>query len=210
MNRRERSIHQKIKKYSKGVFDGIKRLHHNWDHVMRVYARAEIICRTEKSSDFVALTSVLLHDIGYVHGVKYHALAGSMDCREKILPGLGLTDAEIDGICHCIEAHDPESGVLPSTIESKIVYDADLLEKSDWPGIIEGRFHRVAREFGLTPEEFSRMFIRKYKPFFYTKRAREMDNGRLELILRLFEKTTWPKIIFPGLKGGDQNRIDID
>lgn len=188
MNDLERNILVQIMDFSKKIYDQMNRIHHNWDHIMRDYRRAEIICAEEKANDFVVLSAITMHDLGYLFGPEGHALSGARACRENILPEYNLPKPIIEKICHCIEAHDPDSGVLPQTIEAKIVADADLLEKSDLMVIMEGLFNNVAREFNITYRDYIRLFLRKMKPNFYTKKAEEMDNGRLELIRKLFEK----------------------
>lgn len=191
----EEALLARIKECSKIIYDRMNRPHHNWDHAERVYRRAGVICsaekaeKTEKADRFIVLASALLHDIGYMYGAENHALAGARECREKILPGLNIPGPVIERICHCIEAHDHNTEIPPQTIEAKIVWDADLLEKSDWEGIIRGSFQNVAVEFGITAPEFARMFVKKFKPIFYTRKAVEMDNGRLDLIIKLFART---------------------
>lgn len=188
MNDLERSALLQIMDFSKKKYDRMNRIHHNWDHIMRDYRRAEIICDEEKANKFVVLAAITLHDLGYLFGHEGHALNGARECRENILPEYILSKPIIEQICHCIEAHDPESGVPPQTIEAKIVADADLLEKSDLTLVMEGFFNNVAREFKINHQDYIKLYLRKIKPNFYTQKAKEMDNGRLELIRKLFEK----------------------
>jgi len=184
----------KLANTAKGMYDrgGLKR--HNWDHISRNYNRAVIIMEQESADVEITLAGVILHDIGYFYGnLKEHAHLGAEQCA-GLLFDLGYTDAEVGAIRHCIVAHDPASGVLPETIEAKIVYDADMLDKSDIALLLSGSLYDVAEEFGVTITEHAGSFVKRFEPLlqegraFFTEAGKKWDNGNLAAIVALAKR----------------------
>lgn len=178
----------------KGMYDrqGLKR--HNWDHISRNFNRARQLLQTEAAQSEITLAGVILHDIGYFFGtVKSHAHLGAEQC-EEILVGLKYGPEEVEFIRHCILAHDPTSGVLPETIEAKIVYDADMLDKADLDLLLKGSWADVAEEFHVTVPEYAAFFVNRFEPLlhngraFYTESARHRDNGNLAAIIDIAKR----------------------
>ena len=166
---------------------GLKR--HNWDHITRNFNRARHILEKESAKVELTLAGVILHDIGYFYGnLQGHAHVGAERC-EGLLVELGYGQEEVEVIRHCIVAHDPASGVLPETIEAKIVYDADMLDKADLALLLGGSWADVAEEFGVTVTEYAEFFINRFEPLlkegraYYTETGRCWDNGNLALII---------------------------
>src|SRR5450631_2553660 len=167
--------------------EGLKR--HNWDHVSRNFSRARQILEKESAKVEITLAGVILHDIGYFYGnLQGHAHMGAERCQ-GLLVGLGYEREEVEGIRHCIVAHDPASGVLPETIEAKIVYDADMLDKADLALLLKGSWVDVAEEFCVTVTEYAELFINRFEPLlkegraYYTETGKHFDNGNLALII---------------------------
>ena len=176
---------------AKDMYDrgGLKR--HNWDHISRNYGRARIILEQESAHVELTLAGVILHDIGYFYGnLQDHAHLGAEHC-EGLLVELGYGEEEVAGIRHCIVAHDPASGVLPETMEAKIVYDADMLDKADIALLLKGSLSDVAEEFGVTITEHADSFINRFEPLlqegraYFTEAGRRWDNGNLAAIIDL-------------------------
>jgi HD superfamily phosphodiesterase len=189
----------KLAETAKDMYDrgGLKR--HNWDHISRNFNRAVIILEQECADIELTLAGVILHDIGYFYGnLKDHAHLGAEQCA-RLLVDLGYCDEEVEAIRHCIVAHDPASGVVPETVEAKIVYDADMLDKSDIALLLSGSLADVAEEFGVTVTVHAVSFINRFEPLlqegraFFTEAGRSWDNGNLaaiiDLIKRLREQT---------------------
>lgn len=184
----------KLAETAKGMYDrgGLKR--HNWDHISRNFNRAVIILEQESADVEISLAGVILHDIGYFYGnLKDHAHMGAEQCV-GMLVALGYSDEEAEAIRHCIAAHDPASGVLPETIEAKIVYDADMLDKSDIALLLGGSLADVAEEFGVTVTVHAGSFIRRFEPLlqegraFFTEAGKKWDNGNLAAIIDLAKR----------------------
>ena len=100
---------------------------HDFEHVMRVYRNAKKICKTENGNKKLILSAVLLHDIIKIKNQKNSALK-SAKLSEKILKENYFLDDEIRIISNAIKEHSFSKGKFPSTIEGKILQDADRLD----------------------------------------------------------------------------------
>ncbi len=163
---------------AKAMYDqeGLKR--HNWDHISRNFKRAIQILEMEPANVEITLVGVILHDIGYFNGnLQGHAHMGAKRC-ESLLAEMGYGQEEVEGIKHCIVAHDPASGVVPETIEAKIVYDSDMLDKADPALLLKGSWVDVAEEFRVTLNDYAEFFINRFEPLLQEKRAYYTEAGR--------------------------------
>ena len=100
---------------------------HDFEHVMRVYRNAERICKSENGNKKLILSAVLLHDIIKIKNRKDSALK-SAKLSEKILKENYFLDDEIIIISDAIKEHSFSKGKIPSTLEGKILQDADRLD----------------------------------------------------------------------------------
>jgi uncharacterized protein len=168
------------------------RAHHNFNHVLRDLHRALLIAQEEEGVNYtVLIPSVLLHDIGFCtheHGKEGHDAVGARLAAE-MLPSMGYRQNEIDAICHCIFAHKGHAEV-PTTLEAKILYDADVLEKAGLVFLLFGG--KVIGEFQESIDEFLSREIahrsREISRGLYTRKSRELDGGRLQKVVSLFRQ----------------------
>jgi uncharacterized protein len=100
---------------------------HDFEHIMRVYHNAEKICKNEYGNKKLILSAVLLHDVVKIRNKKNSALQ-SAKISEKILRNNSFSNDEIIIICDAIKDHSFSKGKTPSTIEGKILQDADRLD----------------------------------------------------------------------------------
>ena len=100
---------------------------HDFEHIMRVYRNAEKICKTENGNKKLILSAVLLHDIVKIKNQKDSAIK-SAKLSEKILKENNFFDDEIEIISDAIKEHSFSKGKIPSSIEGKILQDADRLD----------------------------------------------------------------------------------
>ena len=162
---------------------------HNFHHVIRDLYRALIIAASEEPVKYtVLIPSILLHDIGFSDpGFKTegHDVVGAR-IASKILRSFGFDEPTCHAVCHCVRSHKGKAE-LPETIEAKILYDADVLEKAGAVALIHGG--KIICEFGQTLDEYLRKEIedrkREIARGFYTAKAREIDNGGLAKFLDL-------------------------
>ena len=100
---------------------------HDFEHIMRVYRNAERICKSEDGNKKLILSAVLLHDVIKTVNQKDSALK-SAKLSKKILSDYSFSNDEIIIICDAINDHSFSKGKTPSTIEGKILQDADRLD----------------------------------------------------------------------------------
>ncbi|NLL52022.1 MAG: HD domain-containing protein [Peptococcaceae bacterium] len=130
---------------------------HDLDHVLRVYQLAMFLAEDEKKVDRnVLIPAVLLHDIARrlededPSGKTDHALLGAA-MAGKILREQGYNEQLIPKIKDCIASHRFRSGSPPSSLEAKILYDADKLDVIGAVGI--------ARSYMLAGRHGERMYL---------------------------------------------------
>ena len=155
-----------------------------------------VIAAEESVNYSILIPGVLLHDIGFCdpdfkrlgHDVTGARLA------QKLLAGLDYEEETIQAITHCIRAHKGKAET-PGTIEAKILYDADVLEKAGLTYLILGG--RIVCEFEETIEDFLKREIsdraKELERGFYTRKGRELDGGRLAQVKSLLSQT-WKEI----------------
>lgn len=105
---------------------------HDINHLNRVWQTAQALLAEEANADaMVVQAACYLHDI--VNLPKDHpdrAQASRMAARLATtkLADLGFPSDKLDGVAHAIEAHSFSASIVPTTIEAKIVQDADRLD----------------------------------------------------------------------------------
>jgi uncharacterized protein len=105
---------------------------HGPDHIWRVYRTALYIGQLMDARLDILAAAALLHDIGRPferehRGKICHAEKGAELARE-ILQNLDFPKAVVDEIIHCIETHRYRGEKIPSTLEARILFDADKLD----------------------------------------------------------------------------------
>ena len=132
---------------------------HDFDHIMRVYKNAKKICHKEKVNTKLVLSAALLHDIvSYPKSDKRSKLSSirSAELSKKILKNYEFSDEEIEIISDAIRGHSFSQNKIPTTIEGKILQDADRLDALGAIGI--------ARVFAVAGSE-KRPFYNAEDPF---------------------------------------------
>lgn len=111
---------------------------HDFDHVMRVYNNAQKICKKEKANRRLVLCAVLLHDIVSYPKSDRHSKLSSTESAKKskiILKKYLFSKEEIVIISDAISDHSFSQNKTPSTLEGKILQDADRLDAMGAIGI---------------------------------------------------------------------------
>jgi uncharacterized protein len=158
---------------------------HDFEHITRVLKNALIIARKEKSDIRLITASVLLHDIVSYPKSDPRSKNSSFESAEKskkILKRYDFTQDEIKIISDAIRDHSFSRGVVPQTLEGKILQDADRLDALGSIGI--------ARTFAVAGAE-NRSFYNNDDPF-CKKRSPDDKNWTLDHFykkLLLLEKT---------------------
>lgn len=123
---------------------------HDLRHVYRVYKNCIYLSKFEKRVDVEVLkVAALFHDIARVKedqdntGKTDHAVLGAEMAR-KILTGIKYK--KINEVLHCIKSHRYRGVYRPSSIEAKILFDADKLDTLGAIGI--ARSYIIAGRYG--------------------------------------------------------------
>jgi uncharacterized protein len=116
---------------------------HNFEHVARVYNTALRLAKNEKVNLDVIKVAALLHDIGGAleqadHTGKTDHAIESARLAMPFLKDLGFPGDTIEHILACITTHRYRTTNRPSTLEAKIVFDADKLEALGAIGLARG------------------------------------------------------------------------
>jgi uncharacterized protein len=147
---------------------------HDFQHIMRVYKNAKLIGQREGADMDILLPAVLLHDIVvYPKGSAKSSRSSddSADLAENILQRYGCySQDKINLISHCIRTHSYSDGLVPASLEGKILQDADRLDALGAIGI--------ARTFSVGGSE-KRTFYNADDPF--CRSSRELDDRQWTL-----------------------------
>lgn len=111
---------------------------HDKHHIYRVLYSALLLAKGHPEADRdVVITACLLHDIGRDAQSKdpsiCHAREGARLARE-FLTGR-YPEAFVDRVCACIRTHRFRSDDPPTSIEAKLLFDADKLDAAGAVGI---------------------------------------------------------------------------
>ena len=110
--------------------EGSKDAAHDYDHLVRVIALADRIQASEGGNLLTIWAAVALHDLGQERerrtGVD-HALIGAA-LAEELLIDTPFPQEYIPDVQQAIREHRMTGGVIPKTLEGRILYDADKLD----------------------------------------------------------------------------------
>jgi uncharacterized protein len=104
---------------------------HGTLHLERVAATALRLAEEEGAAVEVVLPAAWLHDCVHVAKDSPDRACASRIAAEqavRYLESAGYPAAALPGIRHAIEAHSFSAGIVPETIEAKVVQDADRLD----------------------------------------------------------------------------------
>ncbi|MDI6883314.1 MAG: HD domain-containing protein [Patescibacteria group bacterium] len=167
---------KRIYNYAKSKYNKANLPQHNWGHILRDLYRALIIAETEKGANYsILISAVLLHDIGVTENeYQKHEEVGPLIIKRD-LPNFRYSKEEIGKIVHCVESHGGK--IKPETIEAKILFDADRLEKSGISGIFS--FYKAQQELKFPIDKWIERGIKRSQKFikegFYTKKAEKIS-----------------------------------
>jgi uncharacterized protein len=142
---------------------------HDLSHLQRVWHNVRLIQAQEGGDLPVMLAATLLHDCVAVEKNSPLRSQASRLAAEKataLLTALNWPAAEVSAVNHAIEAHSFSANITPTTLEAKIVQDADRLDSLGMLG--------VARTFYTA----GRMGSALYDPVDPEAKARDYDDKR--------------------------------
>jgi len=104
---------------------------HDWLHVLRVSKLASELCEAEGADVNVAVPAALLHELhNFPKNHPDSAKSGEI-CAQRageVLRDLGWSSDSVEKIGYCIAVHGFSAGVVPVTVEAKVLQDADRLD----------------------------------------------------------------------------------
>jgi uncharacterized protein len=111
---------------------------HDFSHIMRVYESAQKIGKAEGADMQVLLYAALLHDVGAeskLSGASAESDALRLRIAEKFLKKNGLPEDLRNKVLYAIDVHRFSKGIVPATLEAKILQDVDRLDAMGAIGI---------------------------------------------------------------------------
>lgn len=111
---------------------------HDYQHVLRVMANAKLIARAEGADERICVAAASLHELfNYPKGHPESKRSGEV-CAEharKVLAEMGEAPAMIEAVGYAIAVHPFSLGITPTTLEAKVLQDADRLDSIGAIGI---------------------------------------------------------------------------
>lgn len=122
---------------------------HDYDHIVRVMALADTLQEREGGELPIIWAAVALHDIGQERERRHggdHAMIGA-EMAADLLTNTQFPPQSIPVVQQAIREHRMTGGILPSTLEGRILYDADKIDCLGAIGIgrlycITGLYHQ--------------------------------------------------------------------
>lgn len=104
---------------------------HDLLHVRRVTATARRLCTAEGADPTIAVAAALLHELfNHPKGHPDAHLSGEV-CAERalaLLAAQGWEPGTAEAIAYAIRVHPFSRGIVPETLEAKVLQDADRLD----------------------------------------------------------------------------------
>ncbi|MHB1295690.1 MAG: HD domain-containing protein [Anaerolineae bacterium] len=136
---------------------------HGFDHVLRVWRLAERIGLEEGADMQVLQAAALLHDVGRPEELRTGACHArlSAEAARRILSG--RPDAQVEAVALAIAEHRFRANRPPSTLEARVLFDADKLDAIGAIG--------VARAYAIAGARNQRLWAEV--PAAYAERSRD-------------------------------------
>jgi len=139
LTRREVELIQKIEAFIKDKHSQAQG--HDHSHILQVTRYAVQIAETipDEVNPFILICAALFHDIGRIGTVTgvLHGLRGATIADEYLESTWVSADVR-KKISRIITRHTPTSMIPPQSIEEKIIYDADALDRLGLMGMLRG------------------------------------------------------------------------
>ena len=130
-----------IESYAKEL---MKHSGHSFDHVKRVYDLCFKVSKSMKELNIeTLLVSALMHDIARSNEFETgecHAKTGAKWAKEY-LESINYETNKIEKIVYCIKSHRYSNGVIPQTLEAKVLQECDRVDAIGAIGTIRTTVH---------------------------------------------------------------------
>ena len=182
---------------------------HDILHVRRVARTARVLAQAEQANETVVVCAALLHELFSYPKNDPRSPQSGQECAQRaalVLQADGVDEDIRNAVAYCIAVHPFSLGVVPVTLEARILQDADRLDAIGAVGIARcfssgaamGRpfyeetdpfcFSRAPADKEWTLDHFFRKLL-KLESGFHTQAARDMARERtnfLRIYLRQF------------------------
>ncbi len=113
---------------------------HDFDHVLRVAKMALRIAQFEHADEEIVWLAALLHDLPVSHDTDEDARVGhhlrAAEAARSLLIERGMEIERVELVTHAIRTHRfRDQSIPPTTLEAKILFDADKLDSMGAIGI---------------------------------------------------------------------------
>jgi len=167
---------------------------HDLQHVMRVCDTCDRLGEEENANLQVLRIAALLHDVAISQEVERgadHAIESSL-LAKKLLESYNFPKDKIAQIVYAIRVHRFGSGIVPHSIEAKILQDADRLDAMGAIGIARAFSYGGARGAKIydpeeIPGEYDPAKVRSTITHFREKLLQLKDNMNTKSARRLAE-----------------------
>ena len=165
---------------------------HRWDHLDRVRRRALKLARFIPKGEIdleVLSMAALLHDVDQPYHDKRGHVTRSLEKAEKILRDLGYPEDKRSRVLEAIAEHSSEDNTIPSSLEAKLLFDADKLDGLGAIGI--ARVFAFSGQRALPPADaldWYRSKIEKAIPMMQTEAGRKAGARDFAYVNSFFAK----------------------
>ena len=175
----------KIIDFVQKEFSSFNKGAHTLDHIKRVYSLSMQIGEGLQVSARVIQAAALLHDVGRPKesetGISHSILSGEMS--KPLLQELGYTETEIKQITEAIRTHRFSEGIEPTSLEGKILSDADKLDAMGAVGIYRAIAQAESKGRGMIGFlQHADEKLLKLKDLMYTTKGKLLAMQRHEVL----------------------------
>lgn len=158
---------------------------HDWAHPILTTKYALALAKNYKNVDLKILEATCyLHDIGRINVDEGHPYE-SARLAKPFLKKIGLDDNEVEAIIHAVSLHAMEDIHKATTIEAKLLFDADKIQILSVYGFIRVySFLVVVRKWKMEKAlDFMYEYVKKvYKNHLQTKEAKTLLAAEMKKI----------------------------
>ncbi|HLQ71425.1 MAG TPA: HD domain-containing protein [Bacillota bacterium] len=166
---------------------------HDAAHMMRVANLAKEIGHCEEADVFITEAAALLHDIG--DKKLFSDPDKAIKETEHFLSGIGISNNTIKNLKHIIMDVSFSKGSIPTSLEGKIVQDADRIDAIGAIGIARTFAYGGANGQPIHHQQSDTTSIQhfydkllKLKDTLHTPKAKEMATERHQFLLTFLEQ----------------------
>ena len=164
---------------------------HGWPHVLRVLELSKKIIENERLNvdENALVIATYLHDVGrFIAGEGHHAIK-SANFSERLLKALGFEKEFIDEVKEIIISHSYTLALKASSLEAKVLSDADKLDALGAIGIARAIHHgcKSGRNFDESIKHMEDKLL-KLPDLMYFAYSRIEALKRVELVRKFIEE----------------------